>query len=89
MQTFQAVHDLHSLGYLHRNINPTKFVFGLENPQIVLLVGFSRSLHFQRHYDVRSFVHSLALLFASDQTSWIASQAAGHEEPLVSLPQLP
>ncbi|KAI6193758.1 hypothetical protein M3Y96_01052700 [Aphelenchoides besseyi] len=51
MQTFQAVHDLHTLGYLHRNLSPTKFVLAIDNPQIVYIIDFSRSHHFEQHYD--------------------------------------
>ncbi|KAI6221330.1 hypothetical protein M3Y99_01562500 [Aphelenchoides fujianensis] len=47
MQTFEAVHDLHSLGFLHRDLSPAKFVLGLDNPQLVYLVGFSMAFHFQ------------------------------------------
>ncbi|KAI6196233.1 hypothetical protein M3Y94_01084200 [Aphelenchoides besseyi] len=51
MQTFQAIHDLHSLGYLHRNLSPAKFMLGIDNPQIFYIIDFSRSHHFERHYD--------------------------------------
>ncbi|KAI6171786.1 Protein kinase domain-containing protein [Aphelenchoides besseyi] len=51
MQTFQAIHDLHTLGYLHRNLSPTKFMLGIDNPQIFYIIDFSRSHHFERHYD--------------------------------------
>jgi serine/threonine protein kinase len=39
MQAFQAVHDLHSLGYIHRDLSPKKFVLGLENPHLIYLIG--------------------------------------------------
>ncbi|KAI6208885.1 hypothetical protein M3Y96_00162400 [Aphelenchoides besseyi] len=56
MQTFQAVHDLHSLGFIHRDISPTKFIFGLDNPQIVYMIGFSLSYHFEQHYETKPSV---------------------------------
>uniref|UniRef100_A0A7E4VEA8 Protein kinase domain-containing protein n=1 Tax=Panagrellus redivivus TaxID=6233 RepID=A0A7E4VEA8_PANRE len=48
MQAFQAVHDLHTLGYLHRNIAPSKFMLGLENNTLIYLGGFSTAFHFKR-----------------------------------------
>ncbi|KAI6209101.1 hypothetical protein M3Y96_00185200 [Aphelenchoides besseyi] len=56
MQTFQAVHDLHALGFIHRDISPTKFIFGLDNPQIVYMIGFSLSYHFEQHYETKPSV---------------------------------
>uniref|UniRef100_A0A914Q951 Protein kinase domain-containing protein n=1 Tax=Panagrolaimus davidi TaxID=227884 RepID=A0A914Q951_9BILA len=48
MQAFQAVHDMHTLGYLHRNIAPSKFMIGLENPTLIYLGGFSTAYHYKR-----------------------------------------
>ncbi|KAI6171838.1 hypothetical protein M3Y98_00906700 [Aphelenchoides besseyi] len=53
MQTFQAIHDLHSLGFTHRDISPSKFVLGLDNPHIVYMIGFSMAHHFEQHYDTK------------------------------------
>uniref|UniRef100_A0AC34G6W7 Protein kinase domain-containing protein n=1 Tax=Panagrolaimus sp. ES5 TaxID=591445 RepID=A0AC34G6W7_9BILA len=39
MQAFQALHDMHTLGYLHRNIAPSKFMLGLENSTLIYLGG--------------------------------------------------
>ncbi|KAI6195977.1 hypothetical protein M3Y94_01054000 [Aphelenchoides besseyi] len=53
MQTFQAVHDLHSVGFIHRDISPSKFVLGLDNPHLVYMIGFSMAHHFEQHYDTK------------------------------------
>ncbi|KAK0419701.1 hypothetical protein QR680_014275 [Steinernema hermaphroditum] len=40
LETFQAINDLHTLGYIHRAIGPTKFVIGPEGCRLYM-VGLS------------------------------------------------
>uniref|UniRef100_A0AC34QLH4 Protein kinase domain-containing protein n=1 Tax=Panagrolaimus sp. JU765 TaxID=591449 RepID=A0AC34QLH4_9BILA len=47
MQAFQAVHDLHTLGYLHRNISPSAFMLGLENNTLIYMGSLSTA-HFYK-----------------------------------------
>ncbi|KAI6193747.1 hypothetical protein M3Y96_01051600 [Aphelenchoides besseyi] len=54
IQTFQAIHDLHHAGYLHRTISPTKFCIGINKNHYVYLIGFSRSYHFEQRYSAKS-----------------------------------
>lgn len=46
MYTFQAIHDLHSMGYVHRDIRPSKFVFS-RSMDMAYLVGFSLAYQFK------------------------------------------
>ncbi|KAI6209021.1 Protein kinase domain-containing protein [Aphelenchoides besseyi] len=48
VQTFQAVHDLHRIGYYHRNISPSKFCIGLNKNNYVYMIDFSHSFRFHK-----------------------------------------
>ncbi|KAI6238390.1 hypothetical protein M3Y99_00689900 [Aphelenchoides fujianensis] len=53
MQAFQGIHDVHTLGFLHRTVQPSKFMLGINKPHMIYTMGFSRSYHFEARYETK------------------------------------